>query len=407
MTAILPKHPAAALALSCAAAIAATLAAPARAGVVAKQPTVAEAEVVRLAGAADVRVRTKYVGGAGGSAAPYYAKAVALGVADVTGRQITTVYMMKTNPGYETLRTELLGGKKIKFGDCLKVVPLTAKIADTIVVLDSAEPYALAPGEERPGVFIFREAAAKKVGQESATFVAAQKLGREYSFVVVPTVKSAQGRLEADKSLLAKLDGLKADDLIVIEPKGKYGQSIGMVGVSKYVPPERATFVQLRTESRNHVDYDVAVLKKAETELTMLVPKSVPGGAHAAKTGKAAPAASDQKILATLKELKKGAAVEFVAAPAEEADGVLASIAAAPPIAVNLMGNVAGPRPSAVGGSGGLDCIAYIAVAEFRAYVAGYEPMLGTGVATSRPIIGTVGTGSALVVIDAVMEVPR
>jgi hypothetical protein len=223
----------------------------------------------------------------------------------------------------------------------------------------------------------------------------------------VPAVKNAQGKLDADKSLLAKLDGLKADDLIVIEPKGKYGQSIGMVGVSKYVPPERATFVELRTESRNHADYDLAVLKKAETELTMLVPKSAPGGARAAKAGTAAPAASDQTMLATLKELKKGAAVEFVAAPANGADGVLASIAAAPPIAANLMGNVAGPRPSAAGGPSGLDCIAYIAVGQWRAYVAGYEPMLGTNVATSRPIIGTVATGSALVIIDAVMEVHR
>ena len=380
------------------------LVAPAHAGVAPVQlPAVLDPpEVVRLAGAADVRVLTKCVGGAGGAGAPFYTKAVALAVTDVTGRQLATVYMLDTNPGFTTLRADLLDGKKYKFGDCLKVVTQTIKIADKAVVLDSVEPYTLTPGEDRPDVYIFREAKAKTVGQETATFVTAQKLGREYSFVVVPTVKNAQGKLDSDKSLLARLASFAADDLVVLQAEGKYGSRAGLVGAAKYVLPEQATFVALGKENGNRGDCDMAMLKKGDAELRMLVPKLPAAGWSADKVGPPA-SVSDPKLLAVLKGFKKGAAVEYLAAADDDADGVLTSIAPAVPPADTVMADVA----PAGGGAAGDSCVAYIAIAEIRTYVAGLEPVVSNNAVAFRPILGTVGTGAVLVIVDAVIKVYR
>jgi hypothetical protein len=357
-------------------------------------------EVVRLAAAAEVRVLTKCVGGAG-PIVPSYTKAVALAVTDVTGRHLATVYMLQTNSAFAQLHADLLDGKKYKFGDCLKVVTQTVKIADKAVVLDSIEPYALTPGEDRPDVYIFREAKAKTVGQETATCVTARKLGRDYSFVIMPTVKNAQGKLEPDKALLARVQAFAADDLITVQAEGKYGSSAGLTAAAKFVLPEQATFLAAAKESGAGGEWDVALLKKGDAEVKLRLPRQPAPGWSADKIGPPADV-SEPKLLAAVKAFKKGADVEYLASDSA-GDGALASIAPAAAPAGKIMADVA---PGSAGGVAvGDSCVAYIAISEIRTYVANLEPVVGNNAVGFRPVIGTVGTGAVLVIVDAVMKV--
>ncbi|MBI5722492.1 MAG: hypothetical protein HZA50_00930 [Planctomycetes bacterium] len=273
-----------------------------------KAPQEPQVEIVRCFRARDVGIFKKFTA-SGGKQAAEYEPGVAVDITDVTGKKALTLYMKAADDTYKTVYENL---KKAKPGDCLKVIPDPVAGPGGIVFMKHAEPYDLRPGEELPNVYVFIHKVLRQAANNAAiTCLLARKMGKEY--VLALPHKSSGGKLLGDAGMAALVEDLKDGDTVEATLRDNMGEYQLLAQLKKYVPPERAAFVEVRKTTVRDSRCDAVVLQKDDKELVFPI---IAGQSATQPAGDKAPAqgAPVELILARAGKMKKGDPVEFRAA---------------------------------------------------------------------------------------------
>jgi hypothetical protein len=120
--------------------------------------------------------------------------------------------------------------KSAKPGDLLRI-KYTQLANEKIGCIVCAGPYAVKPGEDRPGVYFFVKRTTEKVGNDLRQAIVVQKFEQDFT-LLVPTKRDAAGASRPDMDMLTFIDDLKPGDCMMIELNDKTIRSI-----TKYAPP--------------------------------------------------------------------------------------------------------------------------------------------------------------------------
>ncbi len=153
---------------------------------------------------------------------------------------------------------------KLQLGD---YVLMTCVQKGRNVMVGRIETYNFRPGEDTPGVFLFKGFTTETVKKKDVTTVRISRFGAETA-LTVPMAKNAQGKMAPKEELMKVITSLKQEDMVTVVTSSGTLNSIRL-----YETPQLAEFIKLGKETVHDVEVtSVQVAIDGNTQ-TLLVDK--------------------------------------------------------------------------------------------------------------------------------------
>lgn len=152
-----------------------------------------------------------------------------------------------------------------KAGDLFEVVYAPdqgAKMIQTIRPYDR-------PAEDLPSVFQFGQVVPQKIGVVEFTGVAVTKFLQPQT-LLVPNVKSEDGKTQTDPAIMKQLESVKAGDLVEVQVE-KSDATQWIKSIRTYQPPRPVEFVKATHQKVGDKDVRAMEVKDGATALVLLI----------------------------------------------------------------------------------------------------------------------------------------
>jgi hypothetical protein len=157
--------------------------------------------------------------------------------------------------------------KALKPGD---IVEITGTDVDEHHVLTAIVRYKPKPGEDEPGVFVFKRQTTLKVDTAAYAAVALCKLA-EMGTLLLPHAKDSKGRLVPDAALTEAVGAFKEGDLVVVQ-FDTVGASRILRSIEAYTAPLQAEFARYTPKGKDDKSCATVEVKTDSGSQTLRIP---------------------------------------------------------------------------------------------------------------------------------------